>query len=217
MKWYYGGRALLLTAGWCLCAEGLWKGLFSAGEPFKFYTYQSNLLVFLFWTAELCLLGIHLVKRRPFESQLRLPPVVHGWVTTTILLTFFTYWTVLSSFGAPLSRQDAIIHYVVPLLAVADYLLFHRYGGHRWYEPLCWCASPVAYCGFVAVMYLSQNYFNGNYFPYFFMDFISHGWPFVAMMGVGLLLFYLGCGYFFYLWDKLVCFIKQKICNKKHA
>ncbi len=206
---YQVARCALVLYLWFTCGGGLWTALFSAGEPFKFYTYQSNLLAFLMLTAELCLLVVSLLKRRAATDFLCLPPVIKGWVAVTILLTFFTYWTVLSGFAEPAGRQDAIVHFIVPLGVVAEYLLFHSYGKHRWYEPLCWCVSPVAYCIFVAVMYLSQNYFNGDYFPYFFMDFISYGWQQVALTGVCLLAFFIGCGYLFYLWDRVVTYFKN--------
>ncbi len=217
MRLYHTARGAALFGLWLICGEGLWRGLFAAGEPFKFYTYQSNLLAFLMLSAELVLLAVSLFQRRESGKLLRLPAALKGWVAVTVLLTFFTYWTVLNSFGAPLSRQDAIIHFIVPLGTVAEYLLFHPYGRHRWFDPLWWCVSPVAYCAFVAVMYFTQNYFNGDYFPYFFMDGFSHGWPRVVTTGICLLAFYLACGYLFYLWDKLLCFIKQKLQNNKHA
>ena len=110
MRLYHTARGAALFGLWLLCGEGLWRGLFAAGEPFKFYTYQSNLLAFLMASAELVLLAVSLFQRRESGKLLRLPAALKGWVAVPVLLTFFTYWAVLNSFGAPLSSGGASEH-----------------------------------------------------------------------------------------------------------
>lgn len=90
------------------------------------------------------------------------PPALKGAVTLYVAITGLVYHLVLTNPASgfaigPVERTlpDAIgnqlLHTVVPLLAVLDWLLFDERGRFRWRHALYWLAFPLGYLTFALV------------------------------------------------------------------
>jgi len=139
-----------------------------------FFTIQSNLGYGLFaaWAA--------------FRGRAT-PPALKGAVTLYVAITGLVYHLVLtnqaSGFAmAPVERAlpDAIgnqlLHTVVPLLAVLDWLLFDERSRFRWRYALYWLAFPLGYLAFALVRGLVVDRY-----PYPFIDVNELGYDGVAV------------------------------------
>ncbi|WP_408633397.1 Pr6Pr family membrane protein [Mycolicibacterium arenosum] len=83
---------------------------------------------------------------------------------------------------------NLLLHVVVPVVALADWLLVGRgTAAARWWQPFAWLSYPAAY-GVVAVVVLNRA---GRRAPYFFLDPTSVGVTAVALnialLGAGIL------------------------------
>jgi hypothetical protein len=90
------------------------------------------------------------------------PPALKGAVTLYVVITGLVYHLVLtnpaSGFAVgPVERSlpeaigNQLLHTVVPLLAVLDWLLFDERGRFRWRHALYWLAFPLGYLAFALV------------------------------------------------------------------
>jgi hypothetical protein len=114
-----------------------------------YFTIQSNVAYGLFaaWAA--------------FRGR-DTPPALKGAVTLYVAITGLVYHLVLtnpaSGFAVgPVDRDlpeaigNQLLHTVVPLLAVLDWLLFDQRGRFRWRFALYWLAFPLGYLAFALV------------------------------------------------------------------
>ncbi|MFN3007583.1 Pr6Pr family membrane protein [Mycolicibacterium wolinskyi] len=144
------------------------------------FTYQANLLAaaFYVWT---------LVSRRAdARAGLRGAVVVYVLVAGVIWNLFLTE----ASMGY--TPANLLLHVLVPLLAVAEWLLVgDAQGSIRWWQPLIWLLYPAAYVG-LALLVLSSA---GRRVPYYFLDPDAVG-NLGVLANVGLLgLVFVGFGY----------------------
>ena len=157
-----------VLAALCLPAialnTGLWDGTFA---PFRLMYYTvTNLLFVLGFT----LLSIAFSLRgRAFAPRFR------GALVMSCLLTTVVYYSALG--GIPFGYSwramlgNLLAHLILPLMVLADWLLFCPKGGFRPLDPLRWLAVPAAYYGAVlALARLGVHYYGGARYPYPFLD-----------------------------------------------
>lgn len=127
-------------------------------------------------------------------SQAEVPDMVYVIkyiFTVSILLTGIVYNLILApqyaiyfgSFFKAYSISVTILHVIVPLLAVISYVFFDKNPIKRNFD-LLGCTMPMLYVLFIIVLSMvsTNDYlFDGiggipSRFPYFFLDYISHGW-----------------------------------------
>lgn len=135
------------------------------------FTYQANLLAAAYyaWT----LVSPDANRRVGLRGAVVLYVMLAGLIWTMFLTE--------RSMGYTLA--NLLLHVVVPVLALADWLLVGR--GRtplRWWQPLAWLAYPAAY-GIVALVVLNRV---GRRAPYFFLDPGSIGVT-AVMANIGLL------------------------------
>jgi hypothetical protein len=144
------------------------------------FTYQANILAAAYygWT----LFSPRADGRTGLRGAVVLYVVVAG-VIWNLLLT-----------GRSMGYTPAnfLLHVVVPILAVADWLVIGRgHGTAKWWQPLAWLAYPAAYLA-LALVVLNRA---GRRAPYYFLDPGSVGLGAVSV-NVGLLAAgFLGLGY----------------------
>lgn len=151
-----------------------------------YFTILTNVFVAFASTAP------SLVRRWPALQPLTRPSVA-GCATASILLVGIAYHWLLRHIWAPQGLQwlaDVVLHYAVPALALAHWLLRRDAGRLPSWAPLVWCAWPVAYL----VYALLRGEWLGSY-PYPFIDVAVLGYPQVLRHAVGLLVGFLllGC------------------------
>lgn len=157
----------------------------------RYFTTLSNLL------AAGCALRALIRGRQGYGT-------VKGLALLCVLITCGVYHTLLAgTFGGfPLFSLDwwgnQLVHTIVPVLTLLDYVLFDPKGQLSRYCPLIWLAAPCGYFCFTVVMAHMGILFphSSTAYPYPFLDVWRLGWGPVArnaaLLAAGFLL--LGCG-----------------------
>jgi len=128
------------------------------------FTYQANLLAAVYYAWALVSPA---ADRRPgLRGAVVLYVVAAGLIWNLLLVEMSMGYT----------PANLLLHVVVPVLALADWILV---SGQRvpWWQPLAWLVYPVAYLG-LAVLVLNNL---GRRAPYYFLDAGSIG--VAAMLG----------------------------------
>lgn len=193
---------LITLAG--LCFWGMLETFDGTAGMFMYFTYISNALVLLMTLSQMVILFFNIGSKRQKEHKLQIPPVLVGVVLMCISFTFLTVFFVLNPFQMPKSWQDAVVHYIVPIVTVLEFILFQEHGRFKKHYPLFWGLAPVTYYGYVWTLRLLGFRFGNGAFPYFFMDHVKYGWGFVFKMSCLLLVAFLVLGYLICWMDKLL-------------
>jgi len=149
---------------------------------FDYFTILSNILVASVFTAHLMRLGHPLVRCLTH-------PKVKGGIAVYISITAIVYILILDQLWNPQGLAllaNVLLHYVMPLLYVLDWLLFTPKGQLTWKDALRWLLFPLGF----ALWALFWGAIFGFY-PYPFIDVGQLGYPTVFrnvfLMAVGFL------------------------------
>jgi hypothetical protein len=135
------------------------------------FTYQVNLLAALYYAWTLA------------SPRADARVGVRGAVVLYVVVAGVIWNLFLTGHSLGYTAANLLLHVVVPVLAVTDWLLVGRgIAKVRWWQPFAWLAYPAAY-GVVALVVLNRL---GRRAPYFFLDPASVGVRSVAT-NVGLL------------------------------
>jgi hypothetical protein len=118
--------------------------------------------------------------------------MVLGSATTAIVFVGISYHVLLRNVWSPQGLQrvaDLTLHYVVPAVALAYWIVFPPRPRLPGWAPLSWCIYPLFY----TVYALGLGELVGTY-PYHFIDAGSLGYPRVLMNLLGLLIVFLVLG-----------------------
>jgi hypothetical protein len=169
----------------------------------RFFTVLSNLLCVLYFTADI----IFIIRTRNTDVPPVWFPALKGITTMAITVTLLVAHFVLGmrfTMAGSLSMTLVITHYVVPLLTIADWLLFDPKGLMTFRAPLLWAVGPIAY--FVYAMIAARIGggigYGGSRYPYPFMDADKIGWWNVLLTVLVLTAFFIALGYVWVLVDK---------------
>ncbi|MDT5324027.1 MAG: hypothetical protein QOF25_1179 [Mycobacterium sp.] len=144
------------------------------------FTYQANVLAagYYAWTL--------VSPRADARTGLRGAVVLYVVVAGVIWNLFLT------ERSKGYTPANVLLHIVVPLLAITDWLLIGRGDGAvRWWQPFAWLVYPAAYAG-LALVVLNRA---GRRTPYYFLDPGSVGIAAVVANTSILALGFLGLGY----------------------
>lgn len=172
--------------GICLCAFD--PHAFMGGKAvWLYFTIQSNV-----WMALIALWGLvrPLLVRQP---RPRLYSILQLAFTVSITLTGVVFCFVLApTFGSnAFNLPNVLTHVIVPLAAVADFLLCGREYTFRTADCLYSALPALYYLGFASVGYVLRWPFGpGIHYPYFFLNWGSpagawgfcDGLPFMGVM-----------------------------------
>ncbi|WP_406076588.1 Pr6Pr family membrane protein [Micromonospora sp. NBC_00858] len=146
-----------------------------------YFTIQSNLAVG-------ALAGY--AALRAWRDRPDPPPALRGAVTLYITITGVVYHLVLANPASPFAMVqpdrsggealgNQLLHTVVPLLVVADWVLFDQRGRLRLRYAAWWLAFPLGYLGFALLRGLVVHRY-----PYPFLDAAELGYAGVAISAV---------------------------------
>lgn len=140
------------------------------------FTYQANVLAAAYYAWTLA------SPRADGRTGLR------GAVVLYVVVAGLIWNLFLTGRSMGYTTANLLLHVVVPVLALADWLLVGRgTAPARWWQPFAWLLYPAAY-GAVAVVVLNRV---GRRAPYFFLDPTSVGVTAVAanigLLGAGIL------------------------------
>lgn len=136
-------------------------------------------------------------------------PMFRGAVVLGISITGLVYHFLLSGAASEPGAgalANILLHYAVPLMAMADWLLFAHKGHYRFSSPFLWLLLPDGYFVYAVIrVALGANLgYAGNRYPYPFLNVDALGWGQVLLYGLILNLLFLLVGFLFVLIDRLM-------------
>ncbi|WP_306204520.1 Pr6Pr family membrane protein [Actinoplanes sp. RD1] len=184
-------RALIVAAG----VTGLWAG----DSRIVYYTTQSNLVVAGYFGA-----AVYWMIRR--DSPAIAAPRLRGPVTAWILVTGLVAHFLLNDGANPLpglvggdpaevlaERSTFLVHYVVPVMVLADWVMFGPRRVPAWRELPAWLLFPLGYA-LLSELRAALLPAATTRYPYFFLDPAGKGGTGVAlwMLALGIGIYALG-------------------------
>jgi hypothetical protein len=172
-----------------------------------FFTHLSNIAV----AAYLYVAGIAALRDPARASRPPAPRIEHALIlaiTVTGLVAHFMLDGGGVFSGGAFHPEMLVMHYVVPVGMVADWLLFDEKGRMGWTEPPTWALFPLVYVVYIYVVVLgfgvsvTESSFGGSRWPYPFLNIDALGVGGVAVNLVALLVFFVAFGYLYVAIDR---------------
>lgn len=191
---------------------GIFKGELHLSS-FKYFTNISNLLCMVYFLIDVVFLFA--VKKR--DGSVSWCPALKGVAMMGITVTWLVAHFMLGSFtmGPSLRVSIRLVHYVVPIMTILDWLLFDQKGHIKRSAPLLWTVFPLGY--FAAIMGLAYFGKGVPFYPYPFMNVEKLGLPRVLITVALMLAFFIALGYLFVLIDRLLEKAEGKLLKKRSA
>ncbi len=152
---------------------------------FSYFTILTNILAALALTAPAVAADSRLGRWTSSEG-------VRAAVAMYIAVVGLVYHALLAGTWSPQGLQlfvDQILHTVMPIAFVLDWLLFTPKGRLRWGDPVTWLAYPLLY-GVWTVIHGQMI----GWYPYWFIDIGALGWARALTNFGALLVFFLVLG-----------------------
>ncbi|PTY40730.1 Pr6Pr family membrane protein [Brachyspira hampsonii] len=168
-------------------------------ETAYYFTYQSNILVIVYFILDI----LNIIKKKETFY-----PRFKGAVTMSITVTFLVYHFLLSPtadkyIGFAYIR-NVIVHYIVPVMTIFDYIIFDKKGIYKVIDPILWLIIPILYFMFILIRArVGSPFSDGSYYPYFFIDIDKYGFKTVLRNVFFITLFFAILGYIEYFIDRL--------------
>lgn len=148
------------------------------------FTYQVNVLAGIFYLGTL------------FSPRIDRRAALRGAVVVYLVVAGLVWNLFLTGYSMGYTPANFLLHVVVPVLAVLEWLIAARVEDRdhaviRWWHPLVWLVYPGVY---VAVALLVLNH-AGRRVPYYFLDPSTVGTVTVAVNIAVLGLIFLALGY----------------------
>lgn len=202
-----------------LIISGIFSGTFNL-KIFIYYTVISNILCIVYF----CLLLIsESVNKRKASCLKRWLSYLHLRynITVAITLTFLIYhfvlrgtWTEMENTSSIYYLSNCILHYIIPILTISDFLLFNKTNSIlKWYIPFIGLIIPSFYLFFILIRASLIAYMIlpiSNPYPYPILDFTILSINEACFNVIQLVIFTITIGYAFMGID----FVRQRI--KKH-
>jgi len=208
--------ALLFAIAGVTAQIGIFGGNFYT-EAFMYYTIQTNLLAIVLF-AMLAVKTAKSLREGTCGSA--------GWFTrfemvcvVNIMLTFSVFWLLISnriSSEYLASFENISTHLLIPLLCLADYVMFSEAHRLRYRDVYLTCVFPIIYFIFIHIISILGYTFDRGLinehiisadvpssvrFPYFFLDYERVGFMAIAYI-MGILAFILLLGHGMYVIDR---------------
>lgn len=171
-----------------------------------YFTNLSNLFCLIYFLVLVIMMLLNKDKENKYHY------IVKGMVTMCITLTMFVYNFILTSDLGIFKNhmlECNLVHLVVPIMVILDYILFGKKGNLKKQYVAFWCLGLVAYQVFITVYtYLGGRFADGASYPYFYMNTEKYGVMGVILNTLGVLLIYV-------LYGLLVQKIDSKIAHSK--
>lgn len=175
--------------------------------PFKegilYFTIQSNLLCFFYY---IVIVILKLLKK---EKKNNVYYITKGMITMAIAVTMIVFQMIVLPTDIGVYENHLfecyLVHIIVPLLVIFDYIIFGEKGNLKKSYPFVWSLVLVAYLIFsVIYIYNGGLFFGGDKYPYTFLDIDKYGIGNVAINCIVVYVIFIGSGLF-------ICFLDKKI------
>ena len=148
----------------------------------SYFTMQTNIFTTAAFIALTVMTAVQLKERGVRGEVAHLGVSLQLALTFFITITFVVYWAMLSwqnfdmgggdpSRAALVSAANYMVHGVVPLLAIADWILFLPHGRLRAKDAALWLIYPIAYAVFIFIRAeVGAPFYGTTRYPYPFID-----------------------------------------------
>ncbi len=166
----------------------------------NYYTLLTNVLCAVYFFAAMVYEG---------NGGGTLLPTLKGAVVLGITITGLVYHFLLSGsfqMQGTMSLSSLLLHYIVPPMSVIDWLLFSDKGHYSWKSPFVWLLVPDVYFVYalIRVSLGASLGYDGNRYPYPFLNADALGWGRVLVNGLLLNLFFVLLGFVFVVIDRVM-------------
>lgn len=187
----------------------LFSGSSANWEMFRFFTNLSNLAcVLYFLIAAFWLIGGKTHDKTTFC------PVFKSIIMMSIIVTMLVAQFMLSGFDMNGTQGTALIllHRVVPIMTVLDWLLFDQKGWMTKFSPLFGVSAPLVYFAYSLIAAATGSVLqDGSKYPYPFIDIDTLGVSTVALTVTAMVAGFIVLGYILYFIDyRLAKFSKKR-------
>lgn len=179
-------------------------------QVLNYYTIQSNILCLLYM---MYALSQDFVSSRSNSQILNRMARVESMVMFCITVTMLIYNFILAPIQFSMGQSDRVfsvsnllVHYIIPLMMIGDWLLFGRKGSIGRYDPFLWLTPPYLYFIFILIRAQWFGLIPGtsSRYPYPFMNIDTLGWQQVGINATVLTLIFLLLGYTYRGIDRLL-------------
>ena len=142
----------------------------------SYFTMQTNIFTTAAFIVLTVMTAVQLKERGVRGEVAHLGVSLQLALTFFITITFVVYWAMLSC--ALVSAANYMVHGVVPLLAIADWILFLPHGRLRAKDAALWLIYPIAYAVFIFIRAeVGAPFYGTTRYPYPFIDVdVIGGW-----------------------------------------
>ena len=177
-------------------------------QELAYFTYLSNLFVLIYFIINI-IYSLAYLKNHSYKNIINVFPKVKGAMTMCISITFLVYHFLLSSNNFAMSEPyhgyniaNSLVHYIVPMMSMIDFIIFDKKGVYKKSDPLIWFLIPLVYFIFSIIRgALGKPFSDGSRYPYFFIDIDKYGMAQIALNLILLALAFLLMGYLIYFID----------------
>ena len=196
-------------------------GLFNAefnGDFYVYYTNLSNYICTGFMLASLVFTVKSANKKE--DGACTLAPTFKFMCMIMIAVTFLVYNILLAKDKTATeyftSLNNLIMHLILPVMFIIDWVLFYEHGKTKWSYPLLSLIMPLIYVAFILIRSAIVNHETTSVvYPYFFLNVSKLGWGGFFMWLFILIAIFVVIGYAIYLLDHLQE-VKAKIAALKN-
>jgi hypothetical protein len=181
-------------------------GLFTGGSNTTFPCYFTNIsniaVAAYFWCATIMIITGKADGSEPWAPKLKYALTLA--ITVTWLVAHFMLNGGLVFQGGVFNPEMLVLHYIVPICTIADWLLFDSKGHMGIYDPLLWPLFPLVYLVYLCVLVCGfgiSSSVDGRW-PYPFIDFDALGVPMVLINVIILVVAFVMLGLVYVLIDK---------------
>lgn len=198
---------------------GVWQGEIR-WYMFNYFTILSNLFCLIYFLPAFV---INLALAAQKKPLITFAPRIKGVVVLSITVTMLVYHILLAPFNFSMSDSSSIdsianviLHTLVPLMTIFDWILFDKKGSYKKYDPLLWTIPALLYFAYINIRtdYAGVIHGTDSQYPYKFIDVYLLGWGEVIRNVIELVIIFIIIGYIYYLIDSKM---KPKpVPNKKN-
>ena len=191
-------------------------GYFNADFNNEFYVYYTNLSNYI------CIgvMAVMLVRTVKSASKKQdgfcdTAPTFNFMCLIMIMVTFLVYNILLAVENTVTeyftSMSIMIMHVILPVMFILNWILFYEHGKMKWYQPLLCLIMPLAYVAFILIRaQILGNATDAVIYPYFFLNVNELGWGGFFRWIAILLVIFDAIGYLFFALDHIKT-IKRKL------
>jgi len=182
-------------------------GLFNRKFNSDFYVYYTNLSNYICFAFMFASLAVTIRLSRKGDGYVSLAPAFKFMCSIMIMVTLLVYNILLakdnSAFDYFTSLNNLLMHLILPIMFILDFVLFYEHGKVRWYYPLLCVIMPLVYVIYVLIRAAIVKGSASVIYPYFFLDVDKLGWGGFFIWISVLVVIFIAIGYILYVLDNI--------------